>query len=61
MKTTKTTDTRSRVVHGGCWFLTDDAAWVRAAIRYGGVPSNRDGDLGFRCTLRVREPVGVKP
>ena len=36
-----------RVIRGGSWI--SDAQGVRSAVRGGGVPSYRNGDLGFRC------------
>ncbi len=53
----QTTDKPFRVIRGGSWF---DAvlAGVRAAHRYASTPSNRSYSVGFRCALRVRQPVG---
>jgi hypothetical protein len=45
------TDTSHLVIRSGCWGNTNPAA-VCAAYR--------DDNVGFRCALRVREPV-VKP
>ena len=53
-------NTRLRVYRGGGWYYAD-AAWFRACARYWHVPSYRNFNLGFRCALRVGEPVGVKP
>jgi formylglycine-generating enzyme required for sulfatase activity len=36
-----------RVVRGGSWF--NDAAYLRAALRYSGAPVLRNIRLGFRC------------
>ena len=45
------TDPRSRVFRGGAW-LSDDAAWVRAAYRDTDAPADRYHNLGFRCAQR---------
>jgi len=42
----------SRVIRGGGWYYS--AVHCRAAFRYAGTPSNRDGNLGFRV-VRVVE------
>jgi formylglycine-generating enzyme required for sulfatase activity len=39
----------ARVLRGGSWF--DSSFVVRAANRYGYIPSNGYGNLGFRCAL----------
>jgi serine/threonine-protein kinase len=41
-------NSEKRVLRGGGWD-NFDAGRVRAAIRYGDAPSNRDTYLGFRC------------
>ena len=52
---TKPTGTLYRVVSGGSW-LNDVPSWVRPASRVTFEPAYRNGLIGFRCALRVREP-----
>jgi formylglycine-generating enzyme required for sulfatase activity len=51
----------SRVFRGGCWYYS--AGDCRSANRYGNVPSDRRGDLGFRLALSPseaeQEPTGA--
>jgi formylglycine-generating enzyme required for sulfatase activity len=56
----KTTDKLLRVLRGGCWAYTVPAV-VRAAFRSSDSPSSRYDNVGFRCALRGRAPVEVKP
>ena len=50
-----------RVIHGGSWNNTT-ATLVRAAYRYGGTPTDRYNDFGFRCAQRgARQPLKVTP
>lgn len=56
----QTNDNPFRVFRGGSWFSTDPAV-VRAACRYAYAPSVRISHVGFRCALRSRAPVEVKP
>ena len=42
-----------QIVRGGGWDNLS-ASWVRASIRFGYVPVDRHGDLGFRCILVCR-------
>lgn len=55
--TSSTNDTSSRVIRGASWSFTFPTG-VRAAYRSTYAPTNRYGNLGFRCALRVRQPVG---
>ena len=50
------TDNRLRVARGGGWYNLD-AAWFRAAYRYGGTPTGRSDDLGFRCAQRSHQQI----
>lgn len=43
------TDNRLRVFRGGAW-INHDAAWMRAANRFGRAPADRSYNLGFRTT-----------
>jgi formylglycine-generating enzyme required for sulfatase activity len=49
-------DTDSRVNRGGGWH-NGEPSWVRAASRDARVPAGRSGDIGFRTSLPVRQPV----
>lgn len=52
-----TADNLPRVYRGGSWDDTS-ATDVRAAYRNVITPMFRYNDIGFRCVLRGREPVG---
>lgn len=52
---TKPTDTRLRILRGGCWYNYGPSR-VRAAYRNANVPALRNFHIGFRCALRGREP-----
>lgn len=53
-------DNLDRVLRGGAWSRTT-VTLVRAAYRPVSAPSIRGINVGFRCALRSRAPVEVKP